>query len=336
MKRTLLTLCVALACTAPFARAGDVKIRLATLAPKDSSIYRVLQGMGETWKAAENAPKLLIHADATMGGEGDVVKKMRVGQLQAAVLTVAGLRDIDESVTALQNLPLVFRTLDETVKVREALEPVIRERMRAQGFELLFLSDVGWVHFFSVNPLEHPGDLKKVKLFTWAGDTPQVDLMKSLGLNPVPLEPTDILVGLQTGLVDCVPMVPFFAQIAQLHDKAKYMLDLDWAPLVGGAVMTKKAWDSLDAAQQKLVKDSARKAGVEIIEKNRVEAQQSIEAMKKRGLVVTKPSPEVVAEWRAFLEPVYPRLRGTLVPADLYDQVLATLADLRKPAPAPK
>lgn len=336
MKLTLLTTFAALACSAALARAGDVKIRLATLAPKDSSIYHVLQEMGETWKAAENAPKLLIHADATMGGEGDVVKKMRVGQLQAAVLTVAGLKDIDASVTALQNLPLVFRTLDEAKHVREKLEPLIQERMRAQGFELLFLSDVGWVHFFSVNKLEHPKDLEKVKLFTWAGDTPQVDLMKSLGLHPVPLEPTDLLVGLQTGLIDCVPMVPFFAQIAQLHDKAKYMLDLDWAPLVGGAVMTKKAWDSLDASQQKLVRDSARKAGVEIIEKNRVEAQQSIEAMKKRGLVVTKPSPDVVEEWRAFLAPVYPRLRGTLVPAELYDQVLTTLAELRKTAPAPK
>lgn len=335
--RRFVSILAALACSATLARAGEIKIRLATLAPKDSSIYHVLQEMGAAWKGAENAPKLLIHADATMGGEGDIVKKMRVGQLQAAVLTVAGLRDIDPSVTALQNLPLVFRTLDESVHVREKLEPLIRERMRAQGFELLFLSDVGWVRFFSVNPLEHPGDLKKTKLFTWAGDTPQVDLMKSLGLNPVPLEPTDILVGLQTGLIDCVPMVPFFAQIAQLHDKAKYMLELDWAPLVGGAVMTKKAWDSLDAAQRKLVLESARKAGVDIIEKNRVEAQQSIEAMKKRGLVVTKPTPEVVEEWRAFLAPVYPRLRGTLVPADLYDQVLATLDELRKPAaPAPK
>lgn len=265
-----------------------------------------------------------------MGGEADVVKKMRVGQLQAAVLTVTGLAEIDPSVTALQNLPLVFHSLDECAYVRGKLEDTIRVKMRAQGFELLFLSDVGWVRFFSVQKIEQPEDLKKVKLFTWAGDTPQVDLMKSLGLNPVPLEPTDILVGLQTGLVDAVPMVPFFAQIAQLHDKAKYMLDLDWAPLVGGGVITKKAWDALDEGQRKLVSESARKAGAEIIEKNRAESQQSIEAMKKRGLVVTTPSAATLAAWRAYLEPVYPKLRGTLVPADLYDQVLAALAEYRK------
>ena len=320
----------------PFApTVGETKLRLATLAPKDSSVYRVLQEMGEAWKkgidgSGAEGLKLTIHADASMGGEGDVVKKMRVGQLQCALLTVAGLSDIDPSVTALQNLPLMFRSLDEAALVRQELEPVIRERFRAQGFELLFLGDLGWVHFFSVKPIVHPDDLKKVKLFTWTGDVKQVDLMKSLGLNPVPLEPTDILVGLQTGLVDAVPMVPFFAQIAQLHDKAKYMLDLDWAPLVGGGVMTKKAWDELSDAQKKLVLASARKAGEDIVARNRVEAKQSIEAMTKKGLVVTEPTPEVVDEWRRFVEPVYPKLRGNLVPADLFDRVVKVLDERRK------
>lgn len=321
--------------------AGDMKLRLATLAPKDSSVFRVLQEMGEAWKKGTDGKgaetiKLTIHADGAMGGEGDVVKKMRVGQLQSALLTVAGLSDIDPSVTALQNLPMMFRSLDEAAAVREELEPLIRERFRKQGFELLFLGDLGWVHFFSVKPIVHPDDLKKVKLFTWTGDVKQVDLMKSLGLSPVPLEPTDILVGLQTGLVDAVPMVPFFAQIAQLHDKAKYMLDLDWAPLVGGGVMTKKAWDELSDAQKKLVMESAVKAGHDIITRNRVEAKQSIEAMQKKGLVVTVSPPEVVDEWRRFVEPVYPKLRGELVPADLFDRAVTTLERLRKPGGAAK
>ncbi len=108
--------------------------------------------------------KLLIHSDGSMGGEGDVVKKMRVGQLQAALLTVTGLSEIDASVTALQNMPLLYRTLDEAAAVRAKLEPMIRERMRKQGFELLFLGDLGWVHFFSVKPVVRPDDLKKVKL----------------------------------------------------------------------------------------------------------------------------------------------------------------------------
>jgi len=336
MKLRLSAILAALVACATLARAGETKIRLATLAPKDSSVFRALQEMGEGWKqAGEGAPRLVIHADATMGGEGDVVKKMRVGQLQSAVLTVTGLSQIDASVTALQNMPLVFHSLEECAHVRQELEPLIREKMRAQGFELLFLADVGWVHFFSATKVERPEDLKRLKLFTWSGDVRQVDLMKQLGFQPVALEPTDILVGLQTGLIEAVPMVPFFAQIAQLHDKARFMLALDWAPLVGGAVMTKKAWDSLDEAQKKLVLDSARKAGVDIIEKNRSESRQSIEAMKSRGLTVVEPTPEVLAAWRTFMEPVYPKLRGTLVPAELYDRVQQSLATYRSAKAAP-
>ncbi|MBI5365103.1 MAG: TRAP transporter substrate-binding protein DctP [Planctomycetes bacterium] len=313
---------------------GETKLRLATIAPKDSSVHRALQEMGEAWKGIDPPMKLLIHSDGSMGGEADVVKKMRVGQLQAALLTVTGLSEIDPSVTALQNMPLLYRTLDEAAAVRVKLEPMIRERMRAQGFELLFLGDLGWVHFFSVKPVVRPDDLKKVKLFTWTGDVKQVDLMKSMGLNPVPLEPTDILVGLQTGLVDAVPMVPFFAQIAQLHDKAKYMLELDWAPLVGGGVMTKKCWDELDDAHKALVLRSAGKAGEKIITQNRIEARQSIEAMQKKGLIVTPVTPELADEWRRFMEPVYPKLRGNLVPAELFDAAVKTVEALRTGAEA--
>lgn len=329
----LLSIGAVLLSTAAAARAGETRLRLATLAPKDSSVYRVLQEMGEAWKKApDGGIKLLIHADAVMGGEADVVKKMRVGQLHAALLTVTGLAEIDPSVTALQNLPLMYHSLEEARVVRERLEPLIREKMRAKGFELLFLGDLGWVHFFSVDPIVRPADLKKVKLFTWTGDVKQVDLMRELGLNPVPLEPTDVLVGLQTGLVDAVPIVPFFAQIAQIHDKAKYMLDLEWAPLVGGGVMTKKTWDALSEPQRAVVLAGAKKAGVDIVARNRVETEESIEAMRKKGLQVTPVKPDVLAEWRAFVEPLYPKLRGNLVPADLFDQAVAALEEVRKGA----
>ena len=107
------------------------------------------------------------------------------------------------------------------------------------------------------------------------------------------------------------------------------------APLVGGGVMTSKAWDALTDGQKKVVAESAHKAGEEIIRKNREEAAQSIEAMKKRGLTVTPVSPEVREEWRKFLEPVYPKLRGKLVPADLFDEVMNALAERRKQAEGP-
>jgi TRAP-type C4-dicarboxylate transport system substrate-binding protein len=235
MNRTSIRTSLFLAATllsCPLASAGDRKpVRLATLAPKGSSMYKSLEALREKWgKAPDGGVKLTIYPDGVMGGEADIVRKMRAEQLQAGVLTVAGLEEIDKSVTALQNLPLMFRTLDEAAYVREKLRPMLEKRFEEKGFVMLFLGDVGWVHFFSKDPVIHPDDLKKTKLFTWIGDNQTTDLMKSLGMHPVPLEPTDVLTGLQTGLIDAVPMVPFFALAAQIYSPTPNMLDLKWVP----------------------------------------------------------------------------------------------------------
>lgn len=311
----------------PLASAQDRKpARLATLAPKGSSLHKILQSMGEAWREGpEGGLKLIIYPDGTMGGESEVVRKMRIKQLHAGLLTVAGLEQIDPSVTALQNLPLVFRDLEEVGIVRETLREELERRFAAKGFVMLFLGDIGFVRFFSKQPMRTPEDLKRTKLFTQAGNVAQVDLMKSLGLAPHPLEPTDVLTSLQTGLIDCAPMIPFYAQVTQIYKSAPHMLEMDWAPLVGGCVMLKESFDALPPSLQGVLRESARKAGAEIQARNRVENDEAVQAMRSAGLQVTRPTPENLEQWRSFLQPVYPQLRGKQVPADLYDLVMKTL-----------
>lgn len=323
---------LALLCLAAPLRADDRKpVRLATLAPKGSSLHKLLVAMSERLRSTpEGGVKLVIYSDGTMGGEAEMVRKMRVKQLQAGLLTATGLAQIDESINALQNLPLVFRNLDEVAAVRERLAPLIQKRFEEKGFALLFLGDIGFVHYFSKAPIHTPEDLKKFKLFTMPGNVQQVDLMKGMGLNPVPLEPTDILPGLQTGLIDCVPMIPFYAQVSQFYKPAPFMLDLEWAPLTGGCVVLKEVFDALPAATRSAVLDIARDTGGQVIARNRVESDESVAAMKAGGLTVITPTAQEVLAWRAFVEPVYPKLRGTQVPADLYDLVLETLRTLRE------
>ena len=337
--RTPRILAVALAlCALSFAAvAGDRKpVRLATLAPKGSSLHKLLLGLKEKLRGApEGGINLVVYSDGTMGGEAEVVSKMRVGQLQAGLLTATGLSQIDDSISALQNMPLVYRDLEEVALVRKKLAPLIQKRFEDKGFILLFVGDIGFVRYFSKQPIRTPDDLKKAKLFTLPGNVEQVDLMKSLGLNPQPLEPTDILPALQTGLVDCVPMIPFYAQIGQFYKPAPYMLDLDWAPLVGGCVVSKQVFDSFPAALQSAVREMASATGEEVLTRNRVEGQESIQAMIASGLKAITPSAQEVQAWRDFLAPVYPKMRGGLVPAELYDLVMETLREHRESAAAP-
>jgi len=200
------------------------------------------------------------------------------------------------------------------------LEALFR-RHQDKGFVVLFWADAGWVRFFTRMPVRTPDDMKKQKLFCWAGDPESFALTRDLGLKPVSLETADILPGLKTGLIDAVPMPPFVALAAQVDTVASHMLALNYAPLVGAAVVSKKVWDECPEAMRTGMLKAAEAAGQEIKTASRKEADESVAAMEKRGLKVLKPTAAEEAEWRTFLAGSYPRIRGKIVPDDIFDEV---------------
>ena len=111
---------------------------------------------------------------------------------------------------------------------------------------------------------------------------------------------------------------------------------LRWAPLVGGTVISKKAWDALPEATRQEMLKSAAEAGKEIQAKSRQESAEAVEAMKKRGLVVHEPTPEVNAAWRKLTESAYPKIRGSIVPAEMFDEVQQLLQKYRAEHPEGK
>jgi TRAP-type C4-dicarboxylate transport system substrate-binding protein len=307
------------------ASAQTDRIKLATLAPRGSSYHKALLEMGQKWR--QYGVALTIYADGVQGGESVVVQKLRAGQLQAGMLTVTGLSDIDPAVAALQNMPMMFRSLDEVDYIRQKLTPTIEKRFQEKGFVILFWGDAGWVRFFSRRPAVRPADLKSQKMFVWQGDNTQVDLMKGYGYQPVPLETSDIYTSLQTGMIDAVPSIPYYALAGQFFAQAKHMLELNWAPLVGGAVVSKKTWDTIPETARQAMDAAAAEAGRQIQARSRQESDEAVAAMKARGLTVHAVPPEIGAEWRKLSESAYPKIRGTMVPAEMFDEVVRLLKE---------
>ena len=324
---------LALASVAPqkaFAPEASVKIKLGTLVPRGSSYHKHLLGMGEKWRqATDGGVTLMIYPDGTLGGEADMVRRMRLGQLQSGMLTAVGLAEIEPAVTGLQYMPMAFRSLEELDYVSEKLQPRLEKRIEEKGFVVLFWGDTGWVRYFSKRPVIHPDDLRKTKLFVWAGSPEQIDIYRRVGCNPVPLETTDILPNLQTGLIDAVPLPPYIALASQVDGVAPNMLDLNWAPLVGATVVTKKIWESIPTEKRAAMKEAALETGRLIKADSRREADEAIEAMRKRGLKVHALTPEIEAEWRREAEAIYPKIRGSIVPAEMFDEVMSLLKEYR-------
>ena len=312
-----------------------VRVKLGTLIPRGTTPYQVLMEMREKWRKAPNGGvEVVIYPDGSMGGETDMVRRMRVGQLQAAMLTMTGISEIDKSVNALQEMPMMFRSLDEYEYVREKMRPELEKRLLDRGFVSLFWGDIGWVRFFSQEAAVHPAQFMHMKLFTWAGNTDQFDLMKSLGFNPVSLETSDILPGLQTGLINGLDTVPMYALAGQFYGPCPHMLEINFAPLGGATLMTKKAWDAISPATQQALRKAATEAGNEMVKSSRAESDLAVEAMHKRGLTVHHVTPEIEAEWRSFAEGIYPKIRGGLVPAEEFDEAERLLREYRNSAGA--
>ncbi len=310
------------------------RIRLTTLAPRGHSFHRSLQRMGEAWRDASGGSiELIIYPGAIQGGETAMVQRMLINQAQAALLTAAGLELIEPAVTGLQYLPMVFRSLEELDYVAERLQPGLEERLLARGFVVLFWGDTGWVRFFSKEPVVHVEDLEKMRLWTTAGHLQTEEIYNEFGMNPVPLGTSDILMGLTTGLIDAVPMPPFFALASQIYRPAPYMLEINWTPLVGALVVKKDVWDKIPVTVRDQLAAAAREAGAEIREAGRRESDEAVETMKTSwNLQVhpVEPGGALEAEWRTRAEAAYPSIRGSIVPAEIFDEVQRLLQEYRE------
>ena len=211
--------------------------------------------MGQTWrKETIGKASLIVYAGGSQGSESELINKMRINRLHAALLTGIGLSDIDDGVAVFQKVPLLYRNFDELEYVMNKLTPVLEKRILDQGFVVLTWIDSGWVRIFSKDPILTPDDMRQSKLFTWSGDPQQTDLLKKMGFRPIAIDSTEIVSSLTTGLVDTVPMPPFYALASQTYSSAPFMLDFNYAPIVGAIVISKRMWERFSEEEKAAMK----------------------------------------------------------------------------------
>ncbi len=307
-----------------------VVVRLGTLAPAGSSWELILRRMGVEWaKATGDELRLRIYAGGTVGDESEMIRKMRIGQLQAAAISNAGLAEIDPGAYALM-LPMMFRDYEEWDYVRKSVNPLLEEKLKEKGFVVLAWSDVGWVYFFTKSPMRTPADLRAMKLAGSHTESRTIDIFKWAGFNPVPISTVDMMTGLQTGLIDSLYLPIILAEGSQYYRQAPHMTDMKWAPLQGAVVMHQKGWAGLSADQKTEILRITQKVGEELQASNRDQEERSLQAMKSRGLEVVPVTDAMVSEWTETVRKAYPRVRESLVPPATFDEVERLRDEYRK------
>ena len=307
------------------------KVKMATLATANSVFDTILKKMGKSWEeGTDGRVSLTVIAGGAAGDEPDIIRKMRIGSYQGGAISVAGLTDIHKDFTIFE-VPLFFDSFEEMLFVLREVTPTLERRLDEKGFKLLAWGYVGWVYFFSTQPVRTLEDLQDLKMMTLSGEETLLRWWRSNGFKPVSIATTDIMMALETGMIEAITVPPLFAMQMQFYRKAKHMADLGLAPMMGAVLISKRTWDRIKESDRPVVLAAGREAQAQVLAQIPKLDETAIRLMGSQGLTVTKIKNSAASqEWLEAAERFATTMRGDIVPESIFDEALAARTAYRE------
>jgi TRAP-type transport system periplasmic protein len=265
-----------------------------------------------------------FYAGGTQGSDLDVLRKIRTGQLQGGGLTGVGLGEIESSLRIME-LPFIFLSDDEVSEAHQQLDPIFEEKVRDRGFEILGWAELGFVYLFSQEPIHSADALRSMKMWLWEGDPLAKELITSFGVSPVPLNMTDVLTSLQTGIVNTVYSTPYGALSLQWSSRVKYMMDVPISYGLGAVVVDKKSYNRMNDAQKQIVATIADDVFSRLAESTRLQNLEARQAMLDRNVELVDVDSGAVHGFVATGNKVWDKLAGDLYERQLLDKLTSSL-----------
>ena len=332
MIRTLILLAALLPIVvASPAQAGKKHIiKFATLAPEGSSWMKSMHKLSDKIKkATDGNVAFRFYPGGVSGDEKDVIRKMRIGQLHGAGFTGVGLGQILPEVRVL-DLPFLFDSDEEIQHVYSKMDAYFKGLYEEKGYVMLGWVPVGWVHFFSQQPIHSVDDLRQSKPWMWEGDPLVEQVYKAMGVQPIPLSITDVLLSLQTGMVNTVYASTQGALALQWFTKVKHVTRLRMGYATGGVLISKKQFDKLPQPYQDAVKKIGAECLQELVELIQMDNLKAHKVLEKNDVNwVDLPSEKEKARFQEAGATARKNLAGKYFPAELLDQVLNHLKEFR-------
>lgn len=298
---------------APSASAADHTLRVASLAPKNSSwgkVYNVWEKALS--KKTDGKLEVQMFFNGVQGGEDAMVSKLKTGQLDGAALTSVGLSYIYKNVLVLQ-LPGVMTKWSELDEVRNALAPELEAGLKAQGFRVAGWGDIGLVRQFSKGfEIHKPEDLKNHRPATWRNEPMGPRIYSSIGnVVPVVVDPMEVLPALRSGSIDSINAPALAAEQLQWTPYLDHVSDQVSVCAVGGMVFKTKSLDELPPDLLKIFNDLQERASKTQLDRIRKLDEEAYQRLLTKMTLVKMTEAER-AEWEKLLKKVVKELaRGT-------------------------
>jgi TRAP-type C4-dicarboxylate transport system substrate-binding protein len=308
----------------------DLLIKIATLEPEGSSWMKTFNLLNsEVMKKTNNRVQFRIYPGGSLGDEMDILRKMKIGQIQGAALSSGGLSVLFKDVDVFQ-VPFLFRNYGEVDAVLKKMDSHFRKGFEESGYVLLGWSEAGFVYLMSTLPVSSVADLKKAKVWIWEDSPMSESIFNEAGVKAVPLSVPDVLVGLQTGMVDVVYVPPTYAISFQWFTKIKYLTDVPLVYLAGGIVVRKDTFQSIPPSDQTFIMGSSQNYLDQLKNVTRKENQEAIKVMVKQGVKIITPSADQVDEFKKLSNKAMRRLGNQSFSQNVLDEVTSILEDYRR------
>jgi len=309
--------------------AKNYTIKMATVAPEGSSWMKEMHRFENKITEITNGQiTFKTYAGGIMGGEIDMLRKMRYGQIDAAAFTGVGLGEILPEIRVLE-LPFMFRNSQEVDYVFEALLTDFQQRFLEKGYYFVSWAETGFVYLYTQQEVKNSKDLKNVKMWLWKDDPLAREVFNVMNIPAVPLDITDVYTSLQTNMINGFYISPYAAIAMQWFTKADFMLNYPLTHSLGGVLMTRKKMESLPEELQKTLIEETKKGIREIVLKSRIENDESIEMMQKNGIKLVEIHASAEQEFKIAGQKTAENLTGKLYDRELLEKVRNLLKEYR-------
>ena len=318
------------------ASAASVAFKFATVAPEGSMWMVVMHEVADEIKAkTKGNVEIKLYPGGIAGDEPDVLRKMRVGQYHGAGFTGVGLGEVAPEIRILE-LPFFYDSLDELHYVRDKLTPYFEEKLKAKNYIFLDWAEPGLVYLLSKKPIRGVDDMNGVKMWAWEGDPLADAMLKMFKISPVRVALQDVLMGLQTGMINAAYAPPLAALALQWQTKVKYMTSEPMTNSVGAILFSKTQWEKLTPADQQLVRKIMANGAAKLAQSTAKQNSEVIEKFKQQGIQIVTPAKEGRDEMFNAGAKVRQELVGKLYSADLLKRVEDLVQEFRTKKPAKK
>ncbi len=307
-----------------------VTLKIATVAPEGSQwMIQMRAGASAIKERTAGRVRLKFYGGGVMGNEKSVLRKIRMGQLQGGAFTCSGLGRIDPD-AGFYGVPLLTSSEQEMHYLRQQMDADIAAVLGKSGFVSFGFAAGGFANLMSKVPISGVDDLKGKKIWVPEGDRVSYAVMESLGLAPVTLPLSDVLTGLQTGLVEVVGASPLGALAFQWYTRIDYITPLPLVYIYGALVIDKRKFERLAPPDQAVVTEVLSAMYREFDRQNIIDNNEALQVLQKEGLQIIQPLPGEYERWNVVAgKAINEMVQRKLFSAALYDKIQTTLHEYR-------